>query len=145
MKIKNIMTTPAVTINENENIFEAINIMNLKNIGFLVVLDDNNKLQGVFTDRDALLSIGRNISVYSKVKEIMHKNVITIDENMNVIEASELFGYFQVKRLVVLDSNQNVVGVISLRDLALENGFEEYALDALYEISIDDDLTEEYL
>ena len=65
----------------------------------------------------------------------MKKYVITIDENSDVSIASDMMGYMQVRRLVVVDGNNKICGVLSLSDLASNSRTEELALETLIEIS----------
>ncbi len=134
MKIKRLMSKDVVKVNSNESIFTAIKKMHNHNVGFIVVCD-NDELKGVFTDRDALMSLIANIKLEDPVSKIMRKDVITAKTAMSNIEAAELMGYYQIKRLVILDDFGKIAGVLSLSDLANSIESEELALEALCEIS----------
>ena len=65
----------------------------------------------------------------------MKKYVITINKESDASIASDMMGYMQVRRLVVVDDNNKIVGVLSLTDLASNPETEELALETLVEIS----------
>ena len=65
----------------------------------------------------------------------MKKYVISIDKESEVSIASDMMGYMQVRRLVVIDENKKICGVLSLTDLASNSQTEELALETLIEIS----------
>lgn len=134
MKIKRVMSQNVVSVQENDTLQSAVVKMHKYNVGFIVVLKDK-ELFGVLTDRDALLSLVSGHTLSDPVHMICIKNVITTKSSNRLEDASELMGYYQIKRLVVLDDDNKVCGVISLRDLALKNEAEDLALDALQEIS----------
>ena len=65
----------------------------------------------------------------------MKKYVITINKESEASTASDMMGYMQVRRLVVVDDNNKIAGVLSLTDLASNPETEELALETLVEIS----------
>lgn len=135
MQIKDVMTKKVITISEEANIKDAITSFKKHDIGFLIVTNDFNEVQGVITDRDLLLYLDDKAKFDSKIADIMKKNIISVNQNMDISVAAELFGYYQIKRLVVLNDYDDLIGVISVRDLAIKNECLDYALDALTEIS----------
>lgn len=134
MKIKQLMTSNVIYAHMYDSIGIAVEKMKKHNIGFLVILDENEKLCGVVTDRDLLLSLTHE-SLDSSLDKVMKKEIITAKSNMDSVEAAELLGYYQIRRLVILDDLNNLAGVLTLRDLALDINTEELALEALCEIS----------
>ncbi len=141
MKIKRIMSQNIVSVEYSDTIKDAVIKMHRYNIGFIVVMKEK-QLFGVVTDRDALLSLVNGHTMEDKISSICIKNVITVKNNLPIEDASELMGYYQIKRLVVVDEENNVCGVLSLRDLALKNESEDLALDALQEISFGPNTTQ---
>ena len=65
----------------------------------------------------------------------MKKYVISINLDEDISIASDMMGYMQVRRLVVVDNNNEVCGVLSLTDLATNTQTENLALETLIEIS----------
>ena len=134
MKVLDVMNKKVITIQKENTILNVIRIMKDKDIGFIIIAE-NDEAIGVVTDRDILLSLTKEISLDTPINKIMKKYVITIDENSDVSIASDMMGYMQVRRLVVIDNNNKICGVLSLSDLASNSRTEELALETLIEIS----------
>ena len=99
------------------------------------IIEENDEAIGVITDRDITISMAKEISVNTRVEKIMKKYVITINKESDASTASDMMGYMQVRRLVVVDDNNKIAGVLSLTDLASNPETEELALETLIEIS----------
>ena len=134
MKVLDVMNKKVITVQKENTILNVIRIMKDKDIGFIIIAE-NDEAIGVVTDRDILLSLTKEISLDTPINKIMKKYVITIDENSDVSIASDMMGYMQVRRLVVVDGNNKICGVLSLSDLASNSRIEELALETLIEIS----------
>ena len=128
MKIRSLMTTPAITISPEESVAVASRTLTHYNIGMLPVCDPNGQLQGVLTDRDIVtrcLAGGKDPGK-TPVRDIMTHQVRTVDPNMEAGTAAHLMGSQQIRRLPVLE-NGKLCGLLSLGDLANR---EETAIDA---------------
>ena len=134
MKVLDVIKKNIIKVKKENSILEVIKIMKDKNIGFLII-EENDEAIGVITDRDIIISMAKEISVNTRVEKIMKKYVITINKESDASIASDMMGYMQVRRLVVVDDNNKIVGVLSLTDLASNPETEELALETLVEIS----------
>lgn len=134
MKVLDVMKKNIIKVKKENSILEVIKIMKDKNIGFLII-EENDEAIGVITDRDITISMAKEISVNTRVEKIMKKYVITINKESDASTASDMMGYMQVRRLVVVDDNNKIAGVLSLTDLASNPETEELALETLIEIS----------
>lgn len=134
MKVFEVMTKQVFTVKKESNILDVIKIMRDKNIGFLIV-EENQEAIGVITDRDIILSLAKEISTNTNITKIMKKYVITINEAAEIETASDVMGYMQVKRLVVVNDLNKITGVISITDLLRHPLLEECALETMIEIS----------
>ena len=126
MKIKDLMTYNVVTIPSNTSIAEAKRIMAAHRIKRLPVVD-KGKLVGIVTERGierttpgkaTSLSIWELTYLLEKtpVKQIMHKEVVTADPDMDVEEVVALTEKHKVGSVVVLEDDK-VVGIASKDDL----------------------------
>ena len=113
MLIKEIMNN-AVAIEQDISLKQAAKIMSDKNIGSLVVVKGKN-ISGILTEKDIL----KNISdLDKKIHSAMSKNVITINENVDIDEAAMLMSKSKIKRLPVLDhENGKLIGIVTSTDL----------------------------
>ena len=107
-------------VNKSASICDALNLMVEKDIGAVLVMEDENLL-GILSERD----IARKIT-YKKllpestlVEEIMTTNVYTIDAGDTVETARALMTSHRVRHLPVLEK-EKIIGVISSRDVVSE-------------------------
>ena len=132
--VKNIMTDDVVVISSDATIFDAAELMNDFDIGFLPVLD-GERLIGVITDRDIVIrALANGLDIDTPVVDIMTTEIISTSPESTLKEASRKMMINQVKRLPVLDEN-NLVGVISLRDIVINDCDIEITkvLDGIYQ------------
>jgi CBS domain-containing protein len=135
MEIKNIMTKTVATINAEDTVERAAQMMKEHNVGSIPVCR-GEKVVGVITDRDIALrstAEGQNVK-QQKVKDIMTSNPVTGTPNMDVHEAARLMSERQIRRLPIVE-NDKVVGIVALGDLAVEPQFANEAESALSNIS----------
>lgn len=96
---------------------DAIQHMKEKNVGSILVLDDKKKLVGIFTERDLMDCIVKNVSLKDEPMEnVMTKNPITLDSSIDLGVAMSLMSDRKIRHLPVTEDDQ-VAGVISYRDL----------------------------
>jgi len=116
-KISAFVRTYIFSINYEENIKAAAEIMKEKKVGSLLVKKDNEYV-GIITERDILYKVvaeGKDI-IKTKVGEIMSSPLITIDYNSTVKEALEKFKIHNIRRLVVVDKGK-IIGILTLRSI----------------------------
>lgn len=136
MKVKEIMTKDVFSVSPGDNIKSAAEIMDKHNVGAVPVCE-GERILGIITDRDIALrsvSNGENVSRQT-VREIMSSNPIFGTPDMDVTEASRLMSDRQIRRLPIVENN-NLVGIISLGDIAVEPSFSNKAGEALSDISM---------
>ncbi len=136
MKLRDVMTSPAITISAEESVEVAARHFAHYNIGAMPVRDKRGNLCGVITDRDLVTRClaANRIPEETTVRQIMTGQVITADTEMDVSVAAHLMGRKQVRRLPVTEQGQ-VCGMVSLRDLAIREESAPDAADALTDIS----------
>jgi CBS domain-containing protein len=119
MKVSHVMTSPAVTVYEDDRIVTAARLMEEYRIGSVIVVDDDEQPVGIVTDRDIVArGIAYDVPLRAPVTEIMSHRLFVIYEDEEVGLASYFMGAKQVKRLVVLDNQNRLAGVLSLGDIA---------------------------
>jgi CBS domain-containing protein len=137
MDIRQVMTPHVECIRPESSLLDAARKMRKFNIGPLPVCDDEERLVGMLTDRDIVvraIADGRDPEE-TKVQDIMTPEVHYCLEEHDVHHVARLMRSWQVRRLVVLDDNRRLVGIVSLGDLAVETGDEEMTGEALEGIS----------
>lgn len=119
MKVREIMSANPCCISPNETIRNAAIKMLDHNIGVLPVIEDS-KLLGVLTDRDITIrGLAKNDDTGRlHVKDIMSQNVVCCQEDDSTEKAVDEMKNHQLHRLVVVDTDNQVKGLLSLGDIA---------------------------
>lgn len=134
MKLFEAMNKNVITVKKEVTILDVMRLMREKEIGFIIIEEDNEAV-GVITDRDIVLSLSREISLTTPINKIMKKYVITASEETELEKATDIMGYMQIRRLVVVNSENKIAGILSTTDLLSNPLTENLALDTLIEIS----------
>lgn len=127
MLVKDWMSRPVVTVDENNSMQTATLLLKKHEIRMLPVMK-NNKLTGIITDRDlkkASASEATTLEIHEllyiltkiKVKDIMTKDPITVPVDYTVEETAEVLLKRKISGVPVLDKESAVVGVITQTDL----------------------------
>lgn len=120
MKVKECMCEDVCCVKPETKIVEVAKLMSTNHIGCIPVCDNNNCICGIVTDRDILLrSVACDKDVkQTPVSEIMTCNVCTCSKEEDMKNAENTMAQNQIRRLPVCDSNNKVVGILTLGDLA---------------------------
>ncbi|MEW6409292.1 MAG: CBS domain-containing protein [Nitrospirota bacterium] len=106
-----------ISIRKDSTVAEAIKIMEGADIGCILIVDEHNKLIGIFTERDVMHCIVKNISLDKEIiKNVMTANPLTLDASTDVSTAITSMSRKRVRHLPVMKGNE-IAGVISYRDL----------------------------
>lgn len=135
MKVRELMTSPAIRIGQDETVEVAARTLAHYNIGVLPVCAGDGRVCGVVTDRDLVtrcLAAGRMPGA-TKVRDVMTGSVVAAQPDMEAGVAAHLMGRQQVRRLPVME-NGKLCGMVSLGDLANREESNFDAADALRDI-----------
>ena len=110
--IEKIMSKNLIILNDS-NLEDIAKAMKRYDVG-MVIINENNKIKGIITDRDIVTKILANKD--NKIKEYLTTNLVSIDINSDINEAIDLMKKHKIKRLLVKKNNK-LVGVLSLSDL----------------------------
>jgi CBS domain-containing protein len=105
-------------VNPSQSVFEAIEIMTKKNIGALLVMN-NDDLVGIISERDYLNKVivkGR-ASKETPVSDIMSRNIISVNGQDNIEKCMSIMTEYKFRHLPVVDDDDHVEGVLSIGDL----------------------------
>jgi len=121
MKVRDILKdkgSEVITIGAEATVYEAIRTLVEKNIGALLVLDENGKIVGIITERDILKECHRRCELLkqTKVKEVMTKNLIigSPDDDIDYVES--IMTQNRVRHLPII-ANEKLEGIISIGDV----------------------------
>jgi len=137
MILGEVMTKDLVTCMDTDSLSDAATLMREINVGSLPVLNESGNLIGMITDRDiAIRAVSLGVDpVISQVADFMTPSPLTASPDATLEQAAEMMADAQVRRLPVLQDGQ-LVGIVSLGDLAVDLGEEELLAETLSRISV---------
>ena len=120
MNVSEIMTTDVQVISPDDTLQSAAKLMQEEDFGILPVCE-NEKLVGLLTDRDITTrAAAKGLTLdQAKVSDAMTSETSFIFEDQTVEYAATYMNERQVRRLPVLNRENQLVGIVSLADLAL--------------------------
>lgn len=133
MKIKEIMAVDPETLDPEDTIEEAAQVLSDADVGSAPVVS-NEMVLGVLTDRDIVVRAvaeGQNTKT-TRVQAILTPGAIHCYEDDDVSEAARLMAEHQIRRVVVLTAENKLAGVLSLADIATDT---EHGSKVLEEVS----------
>jgi len=112
------MTTQVTTVAPQTLVAEAIQLFGECNIRHLLVTDQQGRLAGVFSDRDALRQMARGCDPFAtRVAALMRQEPVSVAVDTPLTEAIELFSFHRINCLPVVDAAGQVRGILTTTDL----------------------------
>jgi CBS domain-containing protein len=137
MRVKEIMTRGVECVAPEATLQQAARKMRELDVGILPICNEDGMPIGMVTDRDIVVRgvAGGQNPQSCDIRTIMTPETICCNEDQDVQEAANMMQEHQIRRLLVLDDRQRLVGIVSLGDLAVDAGDVELAGDALAGVS----------
>ncbi|MBW3559387.1 MAG: CBS domain-containing protein [Proteobacteria bacterium] len=121
MKIADVMSRDVQIANPNDSIQSVAQKMAELDVGALPVCD-GRRIQGMVTDRDiAVRGVAQGLENSAPISRIMTGNLEYVLASDDLNRAADKMADHQIRRLPVVDENKDLVGIISLGDLAQEH------------------------
>jgi CBS domain-containing protein len=134
MKVSEVMTRDVQTVSPDQPVQQAASFMLSADAGSIPVTD-GRRLIGMITDRDiAVRGIAKGYGPDTPVRELMTDDLVTVRIDDDVEDVASKMSEAQVRRLPVIDDNEQLCGIVSLGDLARETD-DECAQEALEGVS----------
>lgn len=115
MLAQHLMIKDVITVTRNVSIRECIELLSKRHIGSLIIVDEAQRCEGIFTERDAIRVVAQNIPLDVPIEKVMIRNVHTINEDTSFDEVKRIMKFYKIRHLPVLDEAGRLVGLISLR------------------------------
>ena len=132
--IKDIMSKEIECCSLLDNMYEVAVKMKELNVGAIPIVDEE-RLVGMITDRDIVIrGVAEKNPGSTKVEKIMSDQLVTVTSDTTTNQAAKLMAEHQIRRLPVVEG-ENLIGIVSLGDLATHQLTDEQAGNALSEIS----------
>ena len=106
------------TISKDQSVRQALILMSEKNIGAIIIVDNNDFPIGIFSERDYARKIilkGKS-SKNTLLDEVMTKELITVTRDYKVDQCMEIMNEKKIRHLPVME-NKKIVDIISIRDV----------------------------
>ena len=108
-----------ISINQDDTVYDAINILSEKKIGALPVLNDQNKLCGMLSERDIIQKISSDKKIdfsHTQIKSIMTTKVITCNENTESNVLMTIMTNNKIRHIPIIEKN-SLIGIVSIGDV----------------------------
>ncbi|MCF0048756.1 CBS domain-containing protein [Dyadobacter chenwenxiniae] len=105
------------SVTQDNTVFEALELMAVKNIGAVLVLEDN-ELIGIFSERDYARKVilqGKS-SRDTRIREVMTSKVITVETDQKIEECMQIMSDKHIRHLPV-NQDGKLIGIISINDI----------------------------
>ena len=120
MKVRDIMTAEVFCVGSAQSLSDAARLMWEHNCGSAPVVDENNRMQGMVTDRDIAMAAyinGGSLNAIP-VSVAQSKHIACCKPDDEIDDVQHMMQIHQVHRIPVVDSNCQPVGIVSLNDIA---------------------------
>jgi len=115
LKVRDIMCKKVITAKEDLSIQDAIQLLYDRHIGSVIVIDDEEKCRGIFTERDAIRIVAHKFALDQPLSSVMSKHVVSVTLDASFDEAKNLMLSHNIRHLPVTDATGKLIGMFSLR------------------------------
>jgi len=115
-EIKAFMTTDIITVKRETPISQAIELLLENNITGLPVVEDDNTLAGIISEKDIMDIVFSSVDVSSKVEDFMTKDVVSFEQDEDFTAICECLINNNFRRVPIVE-NGKLVGIISRSDI----------------------------
>ena len=123
--VRGAMTSSPRSIEGTASVVEAAKLMVAENVGSLPVVD-GNRLVGIVTDRDLVIQVlaGERDAASTTVSEICSTQPVVAHRDESLVDALTRMAAKQVRRLPVVEDDDELIGMLSQADVARAAEFE---------------------
>jgi len=114
-RAENVIITEPITIKPDATVKDANLIIEEYKIGGIPVIDKDNILLGIVTNRDLRFELDGNLFI----KDIMTtKNLVTTNQETNLSQAAEILQQHKIEKLPIIDEHNKLIGLITYKDIS---------------------------
>ncbi|MEE9166231.1 MAG: IMP dehydrogenase [Candidatus Neomarinimicrobiota bacterium] len=115
-----------VTFSPDRSIREAIVVMKEHNISGLPIVDDDNNLLGILTERDTRFETNLDQSVHNCMTR---ENLVTASKDTTLDKAKEILQKHRIEKLLLVEGNGKLAGMVTVRDILMKQQHPKATLD----------------
>lgn len=118
MDLLKVASVPAATVSPDTTVFESVQLMNEQRVGAVAVTKDD-KLVGIFTERDLMIRVvlKKKDPQKTHVSDVMTGKCVSAGTDLSMGEALTLMTEHHFRHLPVVDADNKVLGLLSIRNL----------------------------
>ncbi|MFP4196391.1 MAG: CBS domain-containing protein [Methanomassiliicoccales archaeon] len=118
-RVEEFMTPKREIVTPDDSVISAVELMVENDKGSVVVVDDEDKVVGVFTERDLLRRylMSQSKFLYMGVSEVMSSPPVTISPEDDLSKAFSLMAERDIRHIPVVNDDQEMVGFISWKNM----------------------------
>ena len=131
--ISKLLGRDIISLNEDNKIYDAINLLAKNNIGAIPVVTNQKTLCGIISERDIIRELANDIKKNLKkslVSTIMTSKVITCNKNTKSDELMDIMTVNKIRHIPIIEG-ENLIGIISIGDV-VKRLIEKYNLENDY-------------
>ncbi|AOL16361.1 histidine kinase [Sulfolobus sp. A20] len=117
MNVGDLINKEPISASNRASIREVAQIMKKENISSVIITSDAKPI-GIVTERDIVRAVADGLSYDSPIETIMTKGLIMVTPDKDVTEALLIMYQNNIRHLVVINEKGNLLGVVSIRDVA---------------------------
>jgi CBS domain-containing protein len=136
-KLSDLMTRDVAMVTPDTTLDEVARLMAQRNVGMIPVMRDGTRIAGTVTDRDIVVRCiaGGKPARETKAGDVMSTSVLCVLDGQTAEEAHRVMQQERVRRLLVVDGDKHLVGVVSIGDLARDGEKEHLSAVTLQAVS----------
>jgi len=135
--VRDVMTPNPECVTEKDSLRDVARIMKDQDTGVVPVVDGGRKIIGMITDRDIVVRCvaeGKN-PLEARVNDVMSKSVRKVREDQTVNDVIGLMKSSEIRRVPVVNQRDEIVGIVSMGDIATDSSERGKVGDAMQDIS----------
>jgi len=121
------MIVDPISVRPQDRIYQAKEVMQKYRISGLPVTDENNRLVGILTNRDIRFETRLNLAI----EKAMTKELVTVPLGTSLEEAEKLFHKHKIEKILIVDENHHLKGMITYKDILKRIQYPHAAKDNL--------------
>ena len=127
--VQKLMKRPCITLDENSSIKNLVYTLNKNKVGCVIVTSFNSNYPvGIVSERDLVRNFDKILNnKYSKVRDVMTKNIIFCDKNTSSKQLMEIMSENKIRHIPIIDQ-QKLLGIVSIGDV-VNRIIENYAYE----------------
>ena len=127
--VQKLMKRPCITLDENSSIKNLVDTLNINKVDWVVVTSSKfNYSVGIVSERDIVRNFNKILNnKYSKVRDVMTKNIIFCNKNTSSKELMEIMNENKIRHIPIMDQHK-LLGIVSIGDV-VNRIIENYAYE----------------